>query len=106
MQEFLTALESAVNVSAGIFADSCLIHCQTLEDEPWATYTVDDRTMRESFEDWYFDRDPDNIQSIDCPFPCNPTCPVESRPTDGIPVTEGFAFLITALLLLAVAHNM
>ena len=86
MQEFLEQLDPAVKLPAGIFADSCLVHCQTLEDEPWSTYTVDGKTIRESFEEWYFDAEQDSTQRIDCPFPCNPTCPLDSsslRAVDG-----------------------
>jgi hypothetical protein len=43
-------LAPALDSSAGIFADSCLIHCQTLEDKPWATYAVGGKTMKEAFE--------------------------------------------------------
>ena len=76
MQQFLAQLAPAFNSSStGIFADSCLIHCQTLQDEPWATYAVGDQTMRETFEDWYFDKSSAKYQEVDCPYPCNPTCP-------------------------------
>ena len=42
--------------STGLFLDSCLIHCQTLTDEPWSKYGVGGQTMRDTFADWYFDR--------------------------------------------------
>lgn len=75
-QQFLAQLVPALgSSSAGIFADSCLIHCQTLEDKPWATYTVGNQTMRETFEDWYFKQSSAKYKEVDCPFPCNPTCP-------------------------------
>ena len=75
LQEFLAQLAPVLNSSsAGIFADSCLIHCQTLNDEPWSTYAVGGQTMREIFQDWYFERSSAKYQEVDCPFPCNPTC--------------------------------
>ena len=80
IQQFLLQLSPALNSSStGIFADSCLIHCQTLQDLPWATYTVGGQTMRESFEDWYFEKTSAKSQEIDCAFPCNPTCPVPKQ---------------------------
>ena len=76
LQEFLAQLAPVLNSSsAGIFADSCLIHCQTLNDEPWSTYAVGGQTMRETFQDWYFERSSAKYQEVDCPYPCNPTCP-------------------------------
>ena len=80
IQQFLLQLSPALNSSStGIFADSCLIHCQTLQDLPWATYTVGGQTMRESFEDWYFEKTSAKSHEIDCAFPCNPTCPVPKQ---------------------------
>jgi hypothetical protein len=78
VQEYLAQLAPAVNSSAGIFADSCVVHCQTLTDEPWSTYAVDGKTTREAFEEWYFEKGSGDHQRIDCPFPCNPSCPLDS----------------------------
>ena len=83
VQQFLEQLSPVLNSSAGIFADSCLIHCQTLDDKPWATYAVGNQTMREAFEDWYFEKSSGKYQEVDCAFPCNPTCPVEDKPDPG-----------------------
>ena len=86
LQQFLAQLAPALNsTSAGIFGDSCLIHCQTLQDLPWATYTVGGQTMRETFEDWYFQNTSANFKEIDCPFPCNPTCPASSSEISNTP---------------------
>ena len=97
----MNALEYAVNSSAGIFVDSCLIHCQTLDDKPWSTYAVGGRTMRDAFQDWYFERS-ESIQTIDCPFPCNPTCPVDGVNTGFI--SRGHPFIIATLIILAVPY--
>ena len=102
VQEFLAQLAPAVNSSAGIFADSCVIHCQTLMDEPWSTYSIDGKTTREAFEEWYFEKGSGDHQRIDCPFPCNPSCPLES-PTTGTSssgVVGGSLGLTAALLIL------
>ena len=75
-QEFLEQLTLALKSSStGIYADSCLIHCQTLTDEPWAGYRVGGQSMRETFANWYVERSSTHHKVVDCPFPCNPTCP-------------------------------
>lgn len=75
-EQFLSQLAPALNSSTtGIFGDSCLIHCQTLTDMSWATYSVGEQTMRQTIEDWYYQTSPAKSQEIDCPYPCNPTCP-------------------------------
>ena len=81
-QEFLDQLSPVLkSSSSGIFADSCLIHCQTLTDEPWALYTVGGQTMRQTFEDWYFEISNTTYKEVDCAWPCNPTCPVPAPTT-------------------------
>ena len=100
VQQFLTQLAPALDSSAGIFADSCLIHCQTLEDKPWATYAVGNKTMREAFEDWYFEKGSDKFQEVDCPFPCNPTCPVDTGTGASSTNRLGSLFFLLFLLVL------
>ena len=82
VQEFLAQLSPALSsTSTGIFADSCLIHCQTLEDTAWGTYSVGGQSMRQTFEDWYFTKTPANTKEVDCPFPDNRSCPVAKKAT-------------------------
>jgi hypothetical protein len=99
-QQFVTQLAPALDSSAGIFADSCLIHCQTLEDKPWATYAVGGKTMREAFEDWYFEKSSEKYQEVDCPFPCNPTCPVDTGTGAGSTNRLGSLLFLLFLLVL------
>ena len=81
VQQFLEQLAPArESSSTGIFGDSCLIHCQTLEDTPWATYAVGGQTMRETFEAWYFQTHAD-YKEVDGPFPDNRSCPVAKKAT-------------------------
>ena len=69
--------------SNGYFLDSCLIHCQTYdEDRVWSQYAIYGRTMAQTFGDWYYDRgSPGSTRLKDCDtdYPCNPTCPDERR---------------------------
>ena len=57
----------------GIFANSCLVHCQTLKDIRWATYSIYGKPMREIFGNWYFGRSGES-KSVDCEYGCNPSC--------------------------------
>jgi hypothetical protein len=77
LEQLAPARESS---STGIFGDSCLIHCQTLEDTSWATYAVGGQTMRETFEAWYF-QTPADYKEVDGPFPDNRSCPVAKKAT-------------------------
>ena len=76
MQEMREAL-GVVNGSktSGIFADSCLQHCQTLTDNTWTEIEVEGLTAAQALADWYFEKTPDEYKHFDCDFPCNPTCP-------------------------------
>ncbi|XP_002983807.2 pectin acetylesterase 8 [Selaginella moellendorffii] len=72
--EFLKAVEYVRGVDqSGLFIDSCFSHCQ-LEGLTWNTNTIGNKTIREAFGDWYFARGGSSYKSIDCPYPCNPTC--------------------------------
>jgi hypothetical protein len=75
--QFLEQLEPALmSESTGVFADSCLVHCQTLTDDTWTQFLVGAQSMRDTFSDWYFERSSGKTKEVDCAFPCNPTCPV------------------------------
>lgn len=37
--------------------------------------------MRQTVEDWYFQKTSAKYKEVDCPFPCNPTCPVAKKAT-------------------------
>ena len=59
----------------GMFVDSCLIHCQTITDEPWMKYVVNGMLMRDAFAAWYFD-DEEALKAVDpTVWPDNPSCP-------------------------------
>ena len=76
IQQFLDQLAPALATeSTGVFADSCLVHCQTLTDNTWTQFLVGGQSMRDTFSDWYFDRSSGKTKEVDCVFPCNPTCP-------------------------------
>ncbi|KAK4776180.1 hypothetical protein SAY87_024141 [Trapa incisa] len=60
---------------AGLFVNSCFIHCQTWITETWHSPNsprINSKTLAESVGDWYFDRK--EAKQIDCPYPCNPSC--------------------------------
>ena len=77
LQQFMEQLAPALNSeSTGIFADSCLVHCQTLTDDTWTQFMVRGQSLRDTFSDWYFGRG-GKKKEVDClNFPCNPTCPI------------------------------
>ncbi|GJP51651.1 hypothetical protein CLOM_g10803 [Closterium sp. NIES-68] len=55
---------------------SCHTHCMALASSAWhgpGAPHVAGKTMAEAVGNWYFDREDTNL--VDCPFPCNPTCP-------------------------------
>lgn len=59
----------------GMFINSCFSHCQTWMSETWHSPNsprIKNKTIAESVGDWYFGRK--DVNHIDCPFPCNPTC--------------------------------
>ncbi|XP_018490602.2 pectin acetylesterase 5 [Raphanus sativus] len=64
------------NKAGGMFIDSCFTHCQTVTPGTWHSPTsirIENKTIAESVGDWYFNRKP--VKLIDCPYPCNPSCP-------------------------------
>ncbi|CAI9779048.1 unnamed protein product [Fraxinus pennsylvanica] len=70
-----TLSEFQQNEEAGLFINSCFVHCQTWMAETWHSPTsprINNKTIAESVGDWYFNRK--TAKHIDCPFPCNPTC--------------------------------
>ncbi|CAA2975032.1 pectin acetylesterase 5-like [Olea europaea subsp. europaea] len=70
-----TLIEFQQNEEAGMFINSCFVHCQTWIAETWhspSSPRINNKTIAESVGDWYFNRK--TAKHIDCPFPCNPTC--------------------------------
>ncbi|KAK4803303.1 hypothetical protein SAY86_001506 [Trapa natans] len=62
--------------STGMFIDSCYVHCQSERQELWFrddSPVLSNRTIAKAVADWFYQRAP--FQKIDCPYPCNPTCP-------------------------------
>ena len=79
----LQTLQVAVDTpQSGIFAHSCLVHCQSLDDATWNDIEVDGVTAPQALVDWYNDdsigSSDQNHKHIDCTLnsnePCNPTC--------------------------------
>ena len=69
---FLQALGPAIGAhSNGIFTDSCLVHCQSL-DAPWNTFKVNGQTAHDTFANWYFETGGQS-QEVDKPYP-NESC--------------------------------
>ncbi|XVE57251.1 hypothetical protein DITRI_Ditri04bG0076700 [Diplodiscus trichospermus] len=75
--QFLRALTGAGNSpSRGMFIDSCYAHCQAGKQITWSSDSspvVGNTKIAKAVGDWYYERSP--VQKIDCPYPCNPTCP-------------------------------
>lgn len=74
-------LESNSTIN-GYFFDSCLVHCQTLSDDTWTTYTINKQSIEATFSAWYYgNKDPNiNTKIKDCPYPCNTSCPNKGSP--------------------------
>ncbi|KAA3469333.1 pectin acetylesterase 7-like isoform X1 [Gossypium australe] len=77
--QFLSALNRAGVVnspSKGMFIDSCYAHCQVGKQIQWSSDSspvVSNMKIAKAVGDWYYERSP--IKKLDCPYPCNPTCP-------------------------------
>ncbi|XP_027348609.1 pectin acetylesterase 8-like isoform X2 [Abrus precatorius] len=74
--EFIKALSVVGNSpSKGMFVDSCYVHCQTESQETWFSGDspqLSNKTIAKAVGDWFYDRSP--FHTIDCSYPCNPTC--------------------------------
>ncbi|OMO93717.1 Pectinacetylesterase [Corchorus olitorius] len=75
--QMLSALSGGVNSSSrGLFIDSCYAHCQAGKQITWSSDSspaVGNTKIAKAVGDWYYERSP--VQKIDCPYPCNPSCP-------------------------------
>lgn len=64
------------NPKSARFLISCINHSSSLFDDTWTTLKVGGKTIQQAFGDWFFERDEKgNYDLVDCPYPCNPTCP-------------------------------
>ncbi|XP_020252710.1 pectin acetylesterase 5-like [Asparagus officinalis] len=80
LQGFRTSLLDAVSEfqhkkDAGMFVNSCHVHCQSMTGITWHSPTsprINNKTVSEAVGDWYFGRR--EVKEVDCPYPCNPTC--------------------------------
>ena len=59
----------------GLFFDSCIRHCQSIDDSWFRTVRVDGQLARETFANWYFGRS-GKTKVVDCEYPCNDSCGV------------------------------
>ena len=66
----------------GYFLDSCLVHCQTLFDDTWTTYTVNKQSIAYTFAAWYYGTQQlkADTKLQDCVYPCNQSCPKKHNP--------------------------
>ncbi|KAG8634007.1 pectin acetylesterase 8 isoform X2 [Manihot esculenta] len=75
--KFLNTLYRSTNSSSkGVYIDSCYVHCQTELQETWfmtGSPELGKTKIAKAIGDWFYDENP--FQKIDCPYPCNPTCP-------------------------------
>jgi hypothetical protein len=75
---FLEALEEQGNSSTrGLFINSCFVHCQTEIQERWfapGSPVLGGKRIANAVGDWFYDRSP--FQTVDCPYPCDSTCPI------------------------------
>ncbi|CAA6656815.1 unnamed protein product [Spirodela intermedia] len=74
LQEFRRAMINALEgfrqkKDGGLFLGSCYIHCQTLSDVTWHSFTsprIGNKTIGRAVGDWYFGRGV--VEAVDCPF--------------------------------------
>ncbi|GKU95978.1 hypothetical protein SLEP1_g9265 [Rubroshorea leprosula] len=74
-QFLISLLRIGKSSSRGMFIDSCYAHCQTEMQEFWfmaKSPALNKTRIAKAVGDWFYDRTP--FQTIDCPYPCNPTC--------------------------------
>ncbi|XP_065840834.1 uncharacterized protein [Oscarella lobularis] len=72
---YLKALGPAIdNPTSGLFIDSCLVHCQSLDTSWWSQVTVNGTSANDAFAQWYFSNGSVTTKEIDKPYPHNPTC--------------------------------
>ncbi|GLT81046.1 hypothetical protein SLA2020_524540 [Shorea laevis] len=74
-QILISLLRIGKSSSRGMFIDSCYAHCQTEMQEFWfmaKSPALNKTRIAKAVGDWFYDRTP--FQTIDCPYPCNPTC--------------------------------
>ncbi|XP_058099202.1 pectin acetylesterase 5-like [Magnolia sinica] len=80
LQGFRIALLNALSglehsKDAGMFINSCFIHCQTWMANTWHSLDsprIKNKTIADTVGNWFFNRRVE--KEIDCPYPCNPTC--------------------------------
>lgn len=75
---FLEALEEQGNsATRGMFINSCYVHCQSEIQEIWlapGSPLLGDKKIANAVGDWFYDRS--LFQKVDCPYPCDSTCPI------------------------------
>ncbi|KAK4770722.1 hypothetical protein SAY87_031254 [Trapa incisa] len=85
--EFLDALSILQRLSStGMFIDSCYAHCQSEMQEFWFRYDspiLANTTVAKAVANWFYDRVP--FKKVDCPYPCNLSCPVVSSTSEAFP---------------------
>ena len=61
---------------SGRFLVSCIDHSLSLFDETWTSLIVAGKSIQQAFGDWFYERGNKQLYDfVDCPYPCNPTCP-------------------------------
>lgn len=62
--------------SSGRFLVSCIDHSMSLFDETWTDMKIGGKSIQQAFGEWFFNRvSRDKSDLIDCPYPCNESCP-------------------------------
>ncbi|OAY24269.1 hypothetical protein MANES_17G001700v8 [Manihot esculenta] len=76
--QFLSALPKSANSSSeGMYIDSCHVHCQSELQRLWfmdGSPELEKTKIAKAVGDWFHEKTPFH-NKIDCPYPCNPTCP-------------------------------
>jgi len=65
----------------GVFALSCPnVHGEAGRDKVWSAAEVGGMTMHDAVAAWYKG---EQVRKLDCPYPCNESCPKEDSPLSG-----------------------
>ena len=62
------------STSNGAFLDSCLAHCQSLDNHSWNKVKIGGQSAAQTFANWYFGETGGKVKEMDCPYPCNDSC--------------------------------
>ncbi len=90
-QSAVLALIASLPAGTGVFSSTCLVHC--LSGQPsFQALTVNNVSMSEALNAWYFDAEPTSVVSTCSGWPCTAAC---GATNNGIPCVMGTGYKAT-----------